>query len=229
MHKGLLIACTILILWVFVLAFNLQYELNWSNPFTYLLVLLQTHLYTGIFITAHDSIHGVVVPQNKKLNYWIGFLSATLFSFNNFNVLSTNHHKHHRHSATFEDPDYHDGDPSFIAWYYAFLKEYISWKQILLMAITYNLLKLVFPFENLVVFWMLPAILSTLQLFYFGTYLPHRGEHHNPPHNAKSQKLNHLWAFISCYFFGYHFEHHDKPYLPWWKLAEEREVNDISQ
>jgi beta-carotene ketolase (CrtW type) len=28
-----------------------------------------------------------------------------------------------------------------------------------------------------------------------------------------------VWAFISCYFFGYHYEHHDQPYLPWWKLA----------
>jgi beta-carotene ketolase (CrtW type) len=95
--------------------------------------------------------------------------------------------------------------------------------QVLLMAVTYNILKLWFPWENLVVFWMIPAVLSTFQLFYFGTYLPHRGEHINPPLNARSQSLNHVKAFLSCYFFGYHLEHHAYPYLPWWQLPKARE------
>jgi beta-carotene ketolase (CrtW type) len=52
------------------------------------------------------------------------------------------------------------------------------------MAITYNLLKLVFPMWNLILFWEVPAILSTLQLFYFVRILPHRGEH-DPQINIK--------------------------------------------
>jgi beta-carotene ketolase (CrtW type) len=81
--------------------------------------------------------------------------------------------------------------------------------------------------ENLIVFWEIPAILSTLQLFYFGTYLPHRGEHHpTDKFKAKSQKLNHFLAFITCYFFGYHHEHHAYPYLPWWNLAKAKEKED---
>ena len=98
--------------------------------------------------------------------------------------------------------------------------QYVTWQQVLAMAITYNILKLWIPMWNLILFWELPAILSTLQLFIFGTYLPHRGEH--TPGNktqSRSQARNHVWAFISCYFFGYHYEHHDQPYLPWWKLA----------
>ena len=27
-----------------------------------------------------------------------------------------------------------------------------------------------------------------------------------------------MLAMVSCYFFGYHFEHHDSPGTPWWKL-----------
>jgi beta-carotene ketolase (CrtW type) len=27
-----------------------------------------------------------------------------------------------------------------------------------------------------------------------------------------------VWAFVSCYFFGYHYEHHDSPATPWWLL-----------
>jgi beta-carotene/zeaxanthin 4-ketolase len=221
-NKGLWIALVIITAWFISLAFLLNQPFGFDNLWLYVGVLLQMHLYTGVFITAHDSIHGVVVPQHKKLNYIIGFVSALLFSFNNFRVLSAKHHLHHRHSATAADPDFHDGNPIFFAWYYAFLKEYISWSQILCMAVTYNLLKLFFPYQNLIVFWMIPAILSTFQLFYFGTYRPHKGEHHNPPYNARSQSKNHILAFLSCYFFGYHFEHHAYPYLPWWQLPRAR-------
>ncbi|MFN8349353.1 MAG: fatty acid desaturase [Spirosomataceae bacterium] len=222
-QKGLWIALAVLLSWFGSLAFLLHYPVDFRDPWVYGLVLLQMHLYTGVFITAHDSIHGVVAPHHKRLNYWIGFLSASLFAFNHFKRLSAKHHLHHRHAATPDDPDYHDGHPNFFLWFIAFAKEYVSIPQILLMAVTYNVLKLWFPWENLVVFWMIPAVLSTFQLFYFGTYLPHRGEHHNPPLNARSQSLNHVKAFLSCYFFGYHLEHHAYPYLPWWQLPKARE------
>jgi beta-carotene/zeaxanthin 4-ketolase len=222
-NRGLWFAAAILGSWTGMLIFLLQFPVNWQNPLVYFFVLVQMHLYTGIFITAHDAIHGVVAPHNKRLNYWIGALCATLFAFNNYNKLAKKHHLHHKHSTTEDDPDYHEGNPNFFAWYYSFLKQYISVAQIILMAVTYNVLKIWIPMENLILFWMAPAILSTFQLFYFGTYIPHRGEHHNPPHYARSQKVNHVAAFLSCYFFGYHYEHHAYPYLPWWKLAEARE------
>ncbi|HEV7348145.1 fatty acid desaturase [Telluribacter sp.] len=223
-NKGIWIACTVLVLWLVSLGYLLHYPISFTDPLVYLFVLIQMHLYTGVFITAHDAIHGVVAPSHPRLNRAIGWLSATLFAFNNYKQLSSKHHLHHRHSGTDHDPDFHEGNASFLAWYYSFLKEYISWKQILLMAVTYNLFKQVLPWENLVVFWMAPAVLSTFQLFFFGTYLPHRGEHHNPPLNARSQSLNHTWAFLTCYFFGYHLEHHAYPYLPWWKLPRAREL-----
>jgi beta-carotene/zeaxanthin 4-ketolase len=222
---GLIIKTTIITLWGLLLAYLLHYKIEWSNPLVYVFVLVQMHLYTGIFITAHDAIHGVVVPGNKQLNYWIGFFCATIFAYNNYDKLSRKHHLHHQHVVTDDDPDYYDGN--FFTWYLKFALEYVTWVQILLMAVTYNLLKLIFPMENLIVFWEIPAILSTLQLFYFGTYLPHRGEH--SPHDklkARSQHLNHWVAFFSCYFFGYHHEHHAYPYLPWWQLAEAKERED---
>ena len=225
-NKGLFFAIVIISLWVISLTYLLHYEIRWNNPLVYVFVLIQMHLYTGIFITAHDAIHGVVVPDNKRLNYGIGFLCATIFAYNNYAKLSRKHHLHHAHVVSEKDPDYHDGN--FFTWYLKFALEYVTFWQILLMAITYNLLKLIFPMENLIVFWEVPAILSTLQLFYFGTYLPHRGEHDvRDKFKAHSQQLNHFIAFITCYFFGYHHEHHAYPYLPWWKLAaaKEREVN----
>jgi beta-carotene/zeaxanthin 4-ketolase len=60
--------------------FNL--EINFRNPITYLLILAHTHLFTGLFITAHDAMHGTV-SSNKKLNEGIGWLASALFAYNN--------------------------------------------------------------------------------------------------------------------------------------------------
>ena len=215
-HRGICIALLILSAWLGSLIYLLPLQINWASPVPYLFFLLQTHLYTGLFITAHDAMHGVVT-RNKQLNQTIGFITAGLFAYNYYFRLLPRHHAHHRHVATDQDPDYHGGH--FLAWYYSFLKQYITWQQLALMAITFNVLKLLFPVANVVLFWMLPAILATFQLFYFGTYLPHRGEHApDNPHKSRTQAKNHWWAFMSCYFFGYHYEHHDQPYLPWWQL-----------
>ena len=224
-HPGLWIAAAVLSSWALSLAFLLQYPVNPADPLVYAFVLVQMHLYTGVFITIHDSIHGVVAPGNRRFNAIIGWVCATLFAYNHYAKLTRKHHLHHQHSVSEQDPDYSGGN--FFVWYTKFLLEYVTVWQILLMAITFNVLKQFLPTENLVAFWMLPAVLSTLQLFYFGTYLPHRGEHEaDNHHRARSQRTNHWVAFLSCYFFGYHYEHHAFPYLPWWKLAQAKEAQD---
>lgn len=219
-NKGLLIALTVIILWFSSLLFLLNITINWTNPLTYLGILIQMHLYTGLFITAHDAMHGIVSP-NKKVNHAIGWISAMLFSYNFYWRLFPKHHEHHRFVATEKDPDYHPSG-NFFRWYLSFILQYVNVWQILLMASTYNVLKLFLQMENLIAFWMIPAILSTLQLFYFGTFLPHMRDAHNR-HHSYSQSKNHLWAFFSCYFFGYHYEHHDSPGTPWWNLWKVKE------
>ncbi|MBD8488685.1 fatty acid desaturase [Echinicola sp. CAU 1574] len=212
---GTIIALGIILIWFLSLLFFLNWEMDYSNPLTYMGVLLQMHLYTGLFITAHDAMHGTV-SSNKRLNKAIGWFCAILFSFNFYHKLFPKHHDHHRFVASAGDPDYHEsGD--FWPWYWSFIKTYLSLGQLVLMGVAFQLLRLVYPVENLVFYWMLPAILSTFQLFYFGTYLPHKGEHDNK-HQSGSMKKNHFWAFLTCYFFGYHYEHHDSPGTPWWRL-----------
>jgi beta-carotene ketolase (CrtW type) len=219
---GLYWAFALLALWSAHLTYMLLHPMDFQSPWTYLHILIQTHLYTGLFITSHDAIHGVVSPDYPKLNHAIGWVCATLFAFNNYAVLRKKHHWHHDYVNTSQDPDVHQGN--FFIWWFKFMWQYVTWQQILAMAIAYNVLKMWIPMENLIVYWEVPAILSTLQLFFFGTYLPHRGEH--APENktqSRSQKRNHIWAFISCYFFGYHYEHHAHPYLAWWKLPEAKD------
>lgn len=218
--KGVFIALLIIGIWFLSLYFLLQIQVDLLNPWVYLGIAVQMHLYTGLFITAHDAMHGLV-SENKRLNHAIGWFSALLFSYNFYWKLFPKHHEHHRFVATDNDPDYHPSE-NFFLWYWSFITTYVSIWQILLMAVTFNVLKLFIPQANLIVFWMLPAILSTLQLFYFGTYLPHKGDHSNK-HHSGSQAKNHIWAFISCYFFGYHYEHHDSPGTPWWRLWKVKE------
>lgn len=226
-NTGAYIGLTVILLWFAAMSFALQWELNFKSPLTYFLILILTHLYTGLFITAHDAMHGTV-SKNLSVNHAIGHACSLLFSFNFYRKLFPKHHEHHKYVATDKDPDYHGGN--FFVWYFSFLKQYVNIWQILLMAITFNVLKLFLDTENLIVFWMIPAVLSTLQLFYFGTYLPHRGEHNKENiHKSRSQKLNHLKAFFTCYFFGYHYEHHASPGTPWWQLWKVKEEYETSK
>jgi beta-carotene ketolase (CrtW type) len=213
-HAGLLIAILIITLWLTSLYFLLNWNFSFSNPALYLMMLVQMHLYTGLFITAHDAMHGTV-SSSKTANQLIGKTCTALYAAFSFNKLYQKHHQHHRHVHSENDPDFHDG--TFISWYIKFMKEYLSVWQIVIMAISFNVLKLWVEEVNLVLFWIIPSLLSTLQLFYFGTWLPHHGEHDNK-HYSRSQTKNHISAFFSCYFFGYHYEHHDSPAVPWWLL-----------
>lgn len=215
---GVFMATLVLSTWLLVFVLNLWIPVSYSSPFTYLRLLLQAHLFTGLFITAHDAMHGTV-SLNKKVNKFFGILSLSIHAYNSFGKMLPKHHEHHKHVASENDPDFHKGNPNFFVWYFKFLMEYVSIWQVVLVAITYNLLIVVFPQPNVLLFYCIAPLVSTLQLFYFGTYLPHKGSHEEGnPHKSRTLKKNHFWAFITCYFFGYHYEHHDAPQTPWWLL-----------
>jgi beta-carotene ketolase (CrtW type) len=162
------------------------------------------------------------VSKNKNVNNIIGFLSTILFAGLSYKRLIKNHMAHHKSPATENDPDYFVKSQNFFPWYGTFMWRYASITQFVYMAVLYNILKVWINEINIVLFWVIPAFLGSLQLFFFGTYLPHRKPHVEKmePHKARTQKKNHLWAMLSCYFFGYHFEHHDSPHTPWWKLYQ---------
>ena len=213
-NAGVIIALIVISAWATSLFVLLNWNFAWSNPGTYLMMLVQMHLFTGLFITAHDAMHGTV-SSSSKLNLAIGQICTALYAAFPFNKLLKKHHEHHRYVHSESDPDYHEGN--FFSWYFKFMKEYLSVWQILIMALAFNILKLWFSETNLLLVWILPSLLSTVQLFYFGTWLPHHGVHNNL-HQSRSQSKNHILAFLSCYFFGYHYEHHESPGTPWWRL-----------
>lgn len=223
---GLLIAFTIMGIWAGHLLYCFfMVEVVWTSPWLYLHMLIQAYLYTGLFITGHDAMHQSV-SRIKWLNNSIGYLSVFLFAGMSYGRLIKNHWEHHRHPGTEKDPDFYVKSQNFFAWWFMFMVRYTTFWQILAMAVIFNILKLLVGVEvpALVAFWIIPAFLGTLQLFYFGTFVPHRKPHTETMgrHRARTLKRNHLWAMLSCYFFGYHYEHHAYPGQPWWKLYLEK-------
>ncbi|MFC3560653.1 fatty acid desaturase [Pedobacter jamesrossensis] len=211
---GIFVALTVICGWFGLLFYLLRWDFQWNNPLVYLLIFCQMHLFTGLFITAHDAMHGTI-SSNKTINTFVGYLSVFLYAGFFYNKLYKKHHKHHNHVHTNEDPDF--APHGFWKWYFSFMMNYVTVIQLIIMAVAYNVLKIWVDERNLLLFWVLPSLLSTFQLFYFGTYLPHKGEHDNEYHSSTLNK-NHLFAFLTCYFFGYHLEHHQKPATPWWQL-----------
>ena len=192
-----------------------------------LLIAVQCWLNVGLFIVAHDAMHGSLAPYRPRLNRAVGRICLALYAGFSFDRLIGKHFAHHRHSGTAEDPDFHTDEPNrFWPWYVAFMRRYFGWREAaVLMALlgTYLIVLRVDPL-NALVLWGVPAILSSVQLFYFGTYLPHRHEDNvfGDKHNARSNDFSPLLSLLTCFHFGYHHEHHDLPHVPWWRLPAAR-------
>jgi len=220
--NGTVLAYIIIFSWLGLITFAFTFNTYLTNLWNIPIILIMTHLYTGLFITAHDAMHGSA-SNNAKLNNFIGTICVLLYAGFSYKTIREKHFKHHRHVATDDDPDYHGSH--FIGWFFKFMLNYIGVVQIIALAIVYNILNRLLSISslNLILFWILPSLLSSIQLFYFGTYLPHKNpETINNKHRSRSLNVNAFWGFISCYFFGYHFEHHSNPGLPWWKLWKEK-------
>lgn len=219
---GVAIASFIIALWTGSFIFLLGIEIY--NPLIIILGIgWQTFLYTGLFITAHDAIHESIDPQHHQVNYFFGSLALLLYGFFSYDELLKTHRQHHHHPATDKDPDFHDGKhKNAVAWYLYFMQGYWSWWRLIALIITYGILYnfLHIHHANLMIFWAVPLLLSSIQLFYFGTFLPHREpvEGYSDSSHTRSIYLPFLWSFLTCYHFGYHQEHHKYPNIPWWKL-----------
>lgn len=221
---GLLIACCIFSLWAISLGILLRVAIDrlpvWVIP---LAMLWQMFLYTGLFITAHDAMHGAVYPKHPKLNHFIGALSVLCYGAFSYRELLSNHWLHHHFPASDRDPDFHDGEhQNIFLWYFRFMRKYWGWKQFFALSAVFQFAHCLLGISqfNLALFWVIPPILSSVQLFYFGTFLTHREPKtgYTNSHRAETLSLPKFWSFVTCYHFGYHQEHHAYPHVAWWQL-----------
>lgn len=225
---GLTLALAVLCGWAGTLYASL-FVLNWGVWFwaAPLAIALQCWLFVGMFIVAHDAIHGTLSPALPGLNSLIGAGFVLVYAGFRYETLAAEHHAHHRHAGTAADPDFHAEDPrAFWPWYVAFFRNYFGWREFTLIAGAAIALAIILGPKAplLLVFWALPAILSSVQLFYFGTYLPHRhgSDTFSDRHNARGTDQPWLISLLACFHFGHHHAHHAMPWVPWWRLPSAR-------
>lgn len=227
-RSGVWIALGIIGAWLFCFIRGVFGPQPSSRPIeSVFLVIASAFLFTGLFITAHDAMHGTLDPSNRKLNNAIGTVAVLFYALFPFSKLKTEHFLHHRAPASQRDPDFHSGQPGFWHWYWNFVTHYVSFAQFAVIVLAAQI-----PIHgwgvspvNVYAFWVLPSFASTLQLFYFGTYLPHREKGGYADENkARSLRFSKTISFLTCYHFsGYHLEHHRYPHVPWWGLPRTRD------
>jgi beta-carotene/zeaxanthin 4-ketolase len=246
-----------------------------------------THLYAGLFVTAHDAIHGAVCRSRRWVNDLLGAACITCYAFFSYRALHAEHWRHHhwtgrsrrRAEAAAEaevvqaapggkqscarqgevgaggggnsnsllhqqqqhhyDPDYPPNDDArLLPWFAAFMRHYSTPGQYLrTVAAVLAMMALGAPYANLCLFMAASAILAAFQLFYWGTYRPHRPDDAALRAHAKGGDPNAAvmpWPrarsapyalpllFLQAYFFNLHYEHHRWPSCPWWDLPRVR-------
>jgi beta-carotene ketolase (CrtW type) len=195
------------------------------------LLLIRAFLHTGLFIVAHDAMHGSLVPDHRPLNRILGGLALALYACIPYGRCRTNHLLHHRSPGHPDDPDFHDGRHTHpLRWYITFMGGYLSAGQMGSLLALWSLVLLVLslttphPLATLTLFWIVPLVLSSIQLFLFGTYLPHRSHSSAKPgfDQVQSTSLPPVLSFLTCFHFGYHREHHHHPNVPWYALPSLR-------
>lgn len=229
-RTGLSLAAGMMLGWlaslVGLLSLNLG-QLSWLALAA--LVLVRTLLQTGLFIVAHDAMHGVLLPGRLPWNDRLGAWALACYAALPYAACQFNHRRHHQSAATAEDPDFHaDPDGGVWRWYLRFMAGYLTAGQMTRLLGGWLLLGLIASacspsgWINVLLFCTVPLLLSSLQLFLVGTYLPHRVQR-SPLGRSRPDSL-HLPAWLSllaCYHFGYHREHHERPDLCWFELPAE--------
>lgn len=239
---GLGLALVMFITWL-GLHFWAMFEFTITSqtwPLVPIIFALQCWLSVGMFIVAHDAMHGSLAPRMPRVNGFVGAVVLFLYAGFGWVKMRNAHFDHHKHVGTGSDPDFNANNPhNFWPWYATFLKRYFGWQS---MAFVWSVVLAYFflldvPPENIALLYGFPAITSSLQLFYFGTYRPHRHldsaqaghgqlrasslEGAFPDHHrSRSNDYGTLTSLLSCFHFGYHHEHHLSPATPWWALPK---------
>jgi len=226
---GLLLATAIVGTWLAIHAWAMfAFDLTWTSlPLALVVATVQCWLSVGLFIVSHDAMHGSLAPGRPRLNAAVGASLLFLYAGFGWRKMRDAHFAHHRAPGSPDDPDFDADHPRhFGRWYMSFLRRYFGWRSGLYVSLVVTVYWLVLdvPAEKIVLLYGLPAIASSLQLFYFGTYRPHRHEEaaFADRHNARSEGFGPALSLATCFHFGYHHEHHLAPHLPWWRLPAAR-------
>lgn len=232
---GIFLAAAIIAAWACLHIYGLFFERLHGTGLGVapLLIAVLCWLDVGLFIIAHDAMHGSLAPGRPRTNSWFGRIALALYAAFRFAKLKPLHLAHHEAPGSARDPDFSSAHPTrFWPWYGTFMRRYFGLPEFLMLCPPVAVyLALGAHIENILLFWALPAGLSSLQLFYFGTFLPHRhtAKPFTDQHNARTNEFSGLVSLLTCFHFGYHHEHHLAPHVSWWGLPSERRRRVIAR
>ena len=186
------------------------YQHSIPESISHIMVLIWR--YVGLFIISHDLHH------NKNPSMYESFLGRlSLLFYGGFLLedFSKNHEKHHKFPGkSGKDPDFYDGN--VLLWYLKFMIEYINIKQVIIQLLFYNLLSFMnVDDEQMILFWLLPSVLASIQLFFYGTFLVHEKDG-----IIKNSNLPEWLVTFTSYNFGNHINHHKNPFISWFNLKK---------
>ena len=230
-RKGLGLMSCLMVGWLVSLVCLLSLDLQ-RLPWWLLCVavLVRTQLQTGLFIVGHDAMHRLLWPGQRRWNDALGAMALGLYAGLPYGRCCANHRRHHRNPGTVEDPDFpRDLRSGALFWYLQFMGGYLTLPQMGRLLSAWLVLVLATSGQtptallNMVLLGLLPLLLSSLQLFVFGTYLPHRAQRVPICRTHPDSLALPPWlSFLACFHFGYHREHHDHPSLSWFELPAAR-------
>ena len=229
-RRGLLLAAGIVLSWLGSLVILLPTTVT-DLPLGLIIwsVLVRTLLQTGLFIVAHDAMHGTLWPERPGANQGIGQTLLLLYAALPYTRCLANHRRHHLHAGSAQDPDHHrEGQEGLAPWFCGFMAAYLSQRQITALAVLWLAIGIgaaqasASPLANVGLYCILPTLLSSLQLFVVGTFIPHRKSGRLANHEPRSLDCPPWISLLCCYHFGYHWEHHAFPQLAWHQLPQAR-------
>src|SRR5690349_3608944 len=118
--------------------FRFERDAWWLAP---CFVALLSWLFVGVFIVAHDCMHGALAPRLSGLERPLGHVCLWLYAALDYDALRAAHRVHHALPGTSSDPDFAPAasGTAFWPWYLAFLRRYITLRQLIALTAAFHL------------------------------------------------------------------------------------------
>jgi beta-carotene ketolase (CrtW type) len=217
---------------LFLAAIPAAFALVHAHPWAMVLTIpVNACVFTGLFIFAHEAIHGTLVPEFPALGHVLGRLFATVYALVDYDLLRANHWKHHGHVASDADPDF---DPSgrLLVHGFRFMRRYLRWYSVPLLALVGHLLGQAGYSAAMIGAYVAPVLLSTLVVFTVGIHLVHHpvllARHAGgDPQRSVCIDLGRVGSALVILNFNVHWNHHAHPRLSWRELGAMREAEPV--
>jgi beta-carotene ketolase (CrtW type) len=179
--------------------------------------------FTGLFILAHEAIHGTLLPGHPRLGHALGWLFAFAYAFMDYGRLRARHAEHHRAPGRETDPDAHPSG-RFLPHFAVFLFRYLRLSQLALLVFAGNAVGQAGHTRAMLCAYVGPAVVSTLIVFTVGIFLVHHPKLRaagvaDERHRSVGVDLGGAGSLLAILFFNTHWLHHEHPHLTWLQLG----------